>query len=107
MAGQKLKDFEYMINEKGELRCIFATYNEWQHLADKPNKPAVGKDGFVYHRLWDRASGKQKHRELHRLLAQTYIPNPDNKKFVVHLDKNKLNNELSNLAWSHRYDSLA
>ena len=34
-----------------------------------------------------------------RLLAQTYLPNPDNKPQVDHKDRNRLNNQLSNLRW--------
>lgn len=53
-----------------------------------------------------------KNRTLHRLLAMTFIPNPDNLPCINHKDGNKLNNELSNLEWcnhshnnKHAYDS--
>jgi len=36
---------------------------------------------------------------LHRVLAIHFIPNPENKKEVNHIDGNKHNNELSNLEW--------
>ena len=38
-------------------------------------------------------------RLTHRLLALTFIPNPDNLPFVDHIDRNKTNNSLSNLRW--------
>ena len=37
---------------------------------------------------------------VHRLLALTFIPNPENKPFVIHIDNNSLNNVLSNLTWA-------
>ena len=44
-------------------------------------------------------NGKPKMFRLHRLLAQTFIPNPDNKPQINHIDGKKNNNDLSNLEW--------
>lgn len=44
-------------------------------------------------------NGKQKRFSLHRVLAITFIPNPENKAHVNHIDGVKCNNRLENLEW--------
>lgn len=47
------------------------------------------------------------HYELvHRLVAMTYIPNPDNLPEVDHIDRNIMNNNVSNLRWINRIGNL-
>ena len=43
--------------------------------------------------------------KVHRLVAQTFIPNPDNLPEVNHIDGNKLNNHVDNLEWVTRQDN--
>lgn len=40
-----------------------------------------------------------KQLDLHRLIAETFIPNPENKPWVLHFDDNPLNNAIENLRW--------
>ena len=42
----------------------------------------------------------QKIHKIHRLLAEYFIPNPENKPCINHKDGNKLNNDLNNLEWA-------
>jgi hypothetical protein len=46
-------------------------------------------------------SGKQKAKGIHRLLAETFLFNPDPRKYIEvnHIDGNKFNNSLENLEW--------
>jgi hypothetical protein len=53
--------------------------------------------------LYDRLeNGKRKYKlyYIHRLVAQTFIPNPDSKATVNHIDGNKYNNSIENLEWA-------
>ena len=50
--------------------------------------------------------GKQKRYYIHRLVAETFISNPDNLPEVNHKDENKVNNAADNLEWcNHLYNS--
>jgi hypothetical protein len=57
--------------------------------------------GYLMVNLYKNKSVKCHH--VHRLVALSYIPNPDDKKQVNHIDGNPLNNNIENLEWvSHR-----
>lgn len=58
----------------------------------------TNKYGHKKVRLY-QGDGSYKDMYLHRLVAQAFIPNPQNKPEVNHIDNNPLNNEVSNLEW--------
>jgi hypothetical protein len=46
--------------------------------------------------------GKKRFVSHHRLMGLHFIPNPENKPTLDHIDRNKLNNDISNLRWATR-----
>ncbi len=58
-----------------------------------------------YERVTIYKNGKRKDFQVHRLVADAFIPNPDNKPQVNHIDGNKLNNVVENLEWVTRSEN--
>lgn len=52
-----------------------------------------------YRRITISRGNKRVSYQLHRLVAEAFIPNPNNLPEVNHIDGNKLNNHVSNLEW--------
>lgn len=56
-------------------------------------------DNVGYYEVVFRINGKKKYVRVHRVIAETMIPNPQNLPQVNHIDGNKLNNNVYNLEW--------
>jgi HNH endonuclease/NUMOD4 motif len=69
----------------------------------KDNMPHYGtpnESGYCETSLFNKIKKKYKTFLVHRLVCQAFLPNPDNKPIVNHLDENKSNNKLENLVWT-------
>lgn len=55
--------------------------------------------GSKYYAISFNFNGKQVSEYVHRLVAEAFIPNPNNKPQVNHMDRNTLNNNVKNLEW--------
>lgn len=67
-------------------------------------KPTLKKSGYVDICL--QKKGKRKYTHLHQIVARAFIPNPDNKPQVNHIDGNKQNNAVDNLEWNTASENL-
>ena len=67
-------------------------------------KPAKNKNGYLRVDLYK--DGKQKHFLVHRLVAEAFLGNPDNKPCVNHLSEVKTSNHYSNLEFCTQKENL-
>lgn len=61
---------------------------------------------FGYHFVELRKNGERKTCQLHRLIAQAFIPNTFNKREVNHISGNKVDNRIENLEWCTRSENM-
>lgn len=66
-------------------------------------KGSKDRGGYLVVNLSKNNSGSMK--KIHRLVAQAFIPNPENKAEINHIDEDKTNNMLSNLDWMTRKEN--
>lgn len=67
-------------------------------------KPRINRQGYLLVDLCKNA--KSKRFPLHRLVAQAFISNPENKPEPNHEDGNKFNNHVSNLKWVTKSENI-
>ncbi|NLD31554.1 MAG: HNH endonuclease [Trichococcus flocculiformis] len=96
------RNHNYSINEKGEVRN-----DRTNHI----KKPTLNKrNGYLVLDLYQ--GNKREKVPVHRLVAEAFIPNPENKLTVDHIDGNRDNNSIGNLRWAtygeqnSRFDSI-
>jgi hypothetical protein len=51
-------------------------------------------------------NGIETHYRTHRLVAEAFIPNPENKEMIDHINRIKIDNRVENLRWATRSENL-
>ena len=92
----------YQVSNLGRVRslerdiyCQNGTFH--QHLKEKMLVPVLDRYGYQFVGLYK--NGKRKKITVHRLVAEAFLPNLENKPQVNHKDENPLNNCVDNLEW--------
>ena len=84
---RKIQDYDYEINERGEVRRIGTTVLKTASL---------DTHGYLILQLWRNNVGRKHY--IHRLVAIAFVEG-DHEHTVNHIDGNKLNNSPDNLEW--------
>lgn len=95
---KSIKGYEgmYEISNFGRIKILTPRYKDKTIMK-------TTLDGFGYRHC--TLSNPRKTVKIHRLVAETFIPNPLNKPQVNHIDGNKLNNRTDNLEWATAHEN--
>jgi len=66
----------------------------------------LDKKGLKTKRIRIPINGERKNCIVHRLIAEAFIPNPHNKPEVDHINRDSLDNRISNLRWATRQENI-
>lgn len=97
-----IKGFEglYRISNYGRVKSLKRTKRVFNKNIDVPE--IIRKNGYDmdgYQILPLNKNSKKYTKKIHRLVAETFIPNLENKPCINHLDCNRNNNKVDNLEW--------
>lgn len=93
---KNIEGYNYQVSSKGRIR----------NKATKAIKKSfINERGYVIVSLYKEK--RLKTFRVHRLVAQAFIPNPNNYEEINHRDEDKTNNASSNLEWCTREYNLA
>ena len=88
---KRIKNFEdYSVTNDGKIYS-------YKKGIKREIKVLIGNHGYNYAGFWKK--GKNKTLLIHRLVAEAFIPNPNNYPCINHIDGDKFNNNDWNLEW--------
>lgn len=92
-----IKGYEglYQVSNLGNIRSV-------KNGRKRIKKPLISGDRYPYLKIQLSKNSKPKNFFIHRLVAEAFIPNPNNYKEVNHIDENTFNNSSDNLEWCDR-----
>lgn len=105
----------YEISNMGKVKSVERTItyiNRWGTETNRTFKscilkPSQDKDGYLYVTL--KKNGIETYKKIHRLIAEAFIPNPQNKPTVNHKNHNRQDNRVENIEWAtylEQYDNI-
>lgn len=92
---------DYLVSSRGRVKALG---KEWKtgrygHRRKSDERIMNLSKRSGYPQVAVSTSGKKNSYMVHRLVAEAFIPNDENKPYVNHIDGNKANNNVENLEW--------
>jgi hypothetical protein len=87
---------KYQISNYGRIKILRPRYKDKIYM-----NPSADNYGYLHCTL----SNSRKEIKVHRVVAETFIPNLENKPMVNHIDGNKQNNRTDNLEWATAHEN--
>lgn len=94
----------YEVSNLGEIRSLdrwmkHSRVGFFSKKLGKIKEKVIDPKGCGYYYVGLYKNSVKKTFRVHRLVAKAFIPNPENKLYVNHIDNNGLNNKVENLEW--------
>ena len=98
---KQIKEFngEYEVSNLGRVRSMKRYYGMVGRIMPQTRQPSGRGGKLTYFAVMLSKNNKSYCRKVHRLVAEAFIPNPDNLPQINHKDGCKTNNHVSNLEW--------
>lgn len=107
---KNIKDYEglYQVSNLGRVKSMDRIITRKDGISQFRKgiikTPKINSDG--YHTVTLSKNGNNKTLGIHILVARHYIPNPENKSEVSHIDFNRKNNRVDNLEWCTHQENI-
>lgn len=97
----RVRDVDYIVSSDGK---IYSTGTSGASYYHKEISQRLNADGYL--QITVGKTGNRAQYRVHRMVAEAFIPNPENLPEVNHKDYNRTNNNVSNLEWSTHVDNV-
>lgn len=97
----------YEVSNKGNVRSVdkhLMWGNQYCLFKGKPKKSFPNSMGYLRTNLYKNRQRKKYF--VHRIVAEAFIPNPNNLPCIDHIDRNYLNNSTDNLRWCTQKENM-
>lgn len=94
----------YEVSNYGKIKSLRRWSGSCYKKETELSTKRLSKDGYV--RIALSKDNKKHETKMHRIVAEHFIENLNNKQTVNHIDGNKLNNRVDNLEWADRHEQL-